>query len=334
MVLPETSTEYLKIGTGADHTAPVLVLRLTKGLYRGKDRKDPPLDIVHMQTFVAVIEENGFTAAARRLGVAKSVCSRRISELETDLGAQLVQRSTRSVVATDVGREYYESCLDIIGRIEAANFNAKCSTEVVSGRLRLSLPLNYSEDVIGPVLEQFVLDHPNVQLVLHFSDKREELISGGFDAALRIGKLEDSSLISRKISSMKAICCASPSYLEKHGSPKTVEDLSGHVCLTYTNLPSGTEWLFYKDGEEFRKRVPSIFGSNNGKFNRSMAIRGLGIVAMPDFSAKEAIENGELVPILTDFELPGADIQIVFPKKRNMRASLRAFIDYMQKNLS
>ncbi|MEM7440441.1 MAG: LysR family transcriptional regulator, partial [Pseudomonadota bacterium] len=157
------------------------------------------MDMVHMQTFVAVIEENGFTAAANRLGIAKSVCSRRITDLETDLGAQLVHRTTRSVTPTDIGQDYYQSCLDILERIDAANEAAKGASRAVAGRLRLTVPTMYTNAVLLTQLHGFMDKNPDVDLHLHLLDSRVDLISEGFDAAVRIGKLDDSGLYVKKI---------------------------------------------------------------------------------------------------------------------------------------
>jgi len=264
------------------------------------------MDIVHMKTLIAVIEESGFTAAAARLGIAKSVCSRRITDLETDLGVQLVNRTTRSVVPTDLGHEYYESCLDILARIDAATGAVKGANSSVAGRLRLSLPIGYTEAVLGEKLDLFSQENPDVELV------------------------DDSALYARKIGTAQIHMCAAPSYLEKYGTPKDFDDLSNHTCIRYNNLSSGVEWQAWKDGQEVRKRIVGRMSSNSGAFNLSMAIKGRGIVMQPDFIIGDTIETGALVPILTDYTLPVVDINILYPQKRNMPASLRALITHLQ----
>lgn len=287
------------------------------------------MDIIHMKTLIAVVEESSFTAAAARLGIAKSVCSRRITDLETDLGAQLVNRSTRSVVPTDLGRDYYHNCLDILARIDAANEAAKCSSATVSGRLRLSLPIAYTEAVLAPKLQEFACTYQDVELVLQLSDKRVDLISDGFDAAVRIGHLDDSGLFARKIGVTQLMCCAAPSYIERHGAPRDIDDLSNHECLRYNNLTSGSEWVAYKGGKEVRKRITGRFSSNSGAYNKRLTIAGLGISVQPDFLIGDAFETGALVPILGDYQFPQGDINIVYPQKRNMPASLRTLIDFL-----
>jgi DNA-binding transcriptional LysR family regulator len=287
------------------------------------------MDIVHLKTFIAVVEEKSFTAAASRLGVAKSVCSRRVSELETDLSAQLVNRTTRSVVPTQAGLTYYQNCLEILSQLEDANQAAKSDTSVVAGRLKLSLPLDYCQIVLLPKLEAFAKTYPDTQMTLELSDAYVDLISGGFDAAVRIGNLTDSTLYARKIGEIRAICCASPAYLAQNGTPETIDDLAQHQCLRYSNLSSGSEWVFFKDGQEFRKRVQGRFCANNGMHHKSLALNGHGIVYLPDFIADDAIEDGSLVPILTDYDPKMSDIHVVYPEKKNMRAVLRAFIEHL-----
>ena len=287
------------------------------------------MDIVHLKTFIAVVEEKSFTAAATRLGVAKSVCSRRVSELETDLSAQLVNRTTRSVVPTQAGLTYYQSCLEIVSLLEEANQTAKSDATVVAGHLKLSLPIDYCEAVLLPKLESFAAKYPDTQMTLDLSDGFVDLIAGGFDAAVRIGKLSDSTIYARKIGQMQLLCCASPQYLKENGTPVDMDDLTHHQCLLYSNATTGSEWVFYKDGVELRKRVPGRFSANNGMHQMNLALRHHGIAYLPDFIADKSLENGDLVQVLGDYDQVKTDIQVVYPEKKNMRAVLRAFIDHL-----
>lgn len=287
------------------------------------------MDIVHLRSFIAVVEEKSFTAAAARLGVAKSVCSRRISELETDLSAQLVHRTTRAVVPTQAGMDYYQDCLAIISNFEDANHRAKSGASVVSGHLKLSLPVDYCSAVLTPKLESFVQKFPDVSMTIEMSDSIVDLISGGYDAAVRIGMLTDSTLYARKIGQMRVICCASPSYLSKNGTPATIDDLSDHQCLLYSNSATGSDWIFFQNGTEIRKRVRGRFSVNNGLYQMTLALNGHGITYLPDFLAATQIENGTLVRILENYDQKNLDIQVVYPEKKNMRAVVRAFIEHL-----
>lgn len=287
------------------------------------------MDIVHMKTLIAVIEEIGFTAAAARLGIAKSVCSRRITDLETDLGVQLVNRTTRSVVPTELGRDYYENCVDIIARIDAATHAAKGANSAISGRLRISVPNSYLHAILAEQLDAFMQENDDLDLVLSLSSNRVDLISEGFDAAIRIGVLDDSTLFARKIGTTCIVMCAAPSYIEKYGEPKDFDDLQNHQCILYNNYASGSEWVAMKGGKQVRKRIVGRYSSNSGHYNRSLALKGRGIAVLPDFIVGDAFETGELVPILKDHVLPELDINILYPQKRNMPASLRALITHL-----
>lgn len=287
------------------------------------------MDIVHMKTLIAVVEENGFTAAAARLGIAKSVCSRRITDLETDLGVQLVTRTTRSVMPTDLGREYYENCKDILNRIDAATEAAKGANSSISGRLRLSVPINYTFSVLAPKLDAFSLKHSDVALDLHLSDQRVDIISEGFDAAIRVGPLEDSGLFARKIGTTSSHAYAAPAYLDEFGMPRDFDDLSEHKCIRYSNLSSGSEWVATQNGKEIRKRVSGHFSSNSGTYNKRIAIAGRGIAVLPNFIVSDAIESGQLVPLFPDIKFEELDVNILYPNKVNMPASLRALINHL-----
>ena len=287
------------------------------------------IDIQHMSTFVAVVEERGFTAAANRLGIAKSVCSRRVTELEENLQVQLVQRTTRSVVPTDAGLKYYEECQDILARIDAAAASIQAETGEVRGRLRVSVPLSYCEFVLAPKLEAFSAQHPDVELVLNLSDRRVDLISEGYDVAVRIGDQVDSNLFTRKIGAIHSVCCASPDYLARHGTPETPDDLTAHECLQYTLLNTGSEWVFQNGPETIRKRISGRIATNNGTYIGRLAQNGFGIALLPDFIVQTALEDGRLIQILPNYDFGVGNVQVVFPQKRNMPATVRAFIDHL-----
>ena len=287
------------------------------------------MDVVHMKTLIAVVEESGFTSAAARLGVAKSVCSRRITDLETDLGLQLVNRTTRSVVPTELGRVYYDDCVDIVARIDAAVHAAKSTNSAISGRLRLSVPSSYLNAILAAQLDDFMQQNRDVDLVLNLSSNRVDLISGGFDAAIRIGVLDDSTLFARKIGITSILMCAAPSYIKKHGEPTDFDDLINHQCILYNNYASGSEWVAMHNGQQVRKRIVGRYSSNSGHYNRSLAINGQGIAVLPDFIVGDAFEKGTLMPILEDFNFPQLDINVLYLQKCNMPASLRALISHL-----
>lgn len=292
------------------------------------------MDLTRIQTFIAVIEERGVSAAARRLGIAKSVCSRRLSELEADLGAQLVRRTTRSITPTDLGMDYFDQCRDILRRVEDANALISRATTKIAGPLRITAPLAFTSSRFQPIVGSFVRRFPRVGLDLHLSDARDDLVASGFDAGIRIGELSDSALISKKIGKTQLLVCASPDYLESHGRPNHPDDLGDHQCLMYTNLSSGSTWTFEKSGTKYRKRLTAHVKSNNGDFLCDLSQQGHGIVCLPDFITQTGLDAGRLVPLFGDFGCASHGIYVVFPKRRHLSATVRAFIDHVSETLS
>lgn len=301
------------------------------------------MDLVHMRTFAAVIEERGITAAARRLGCAKSVCSRRLSELEADLGAQLVRRTTRSVTPTDLGMDYFDQCRDILQRVDRAAALVTEAASEVSGPLRVTAPLAFTGPRFQPMLEAFITRYEKVRLHMHFSDAREDLFASGFDAGIRIGELADSALISKKVGECRLLVCASPGYLAAHGTPSHPDELNQHQCLMYTNLSSGSIWTFDSAGGDkagdtgggkIRKRLSAHVKSNNGGFLCDLAEAGDGIVRLPDFIVQNAIDAGRLELLFAGFAGASHGLHVIYPERRNLGATVRAFIDHITENLA
>lgn len=292
------------------------------------------MDLTQIQTFVAVIEERGVSSAARRLGIAKSVCSRRLSELEADLGAQLVRRTTRTVTPTDLGMDYFDQCRDILRRIEEANALVSEATTTIAGPLRITAPLAFTTPPFQPILESFIQKFPRVRFDLHLSDAREDLVASGFDAGIRVGELPDSALISKKIGETRLLVCASPNYLKSHGTPAHPDDLGDHQCLMYTNLSSGSIWTFEKSGTKYRKRLNAHVKSNNDEFLCALAEADHGVVCLPDFVTRAGVDAGRLVPLFCDYESTRHGIYVVFPKRRHLSATVRAFVDHVTAYLS
>ncbi len=287
------------------------------------------MDLVHMRTYVAVVEERGFSAAARRLGIAKSICSRRVAELETELGVQFVRRTTRSVMPTDLGMEYFDHCRDILNRVEEANALASTAAAAVRGNLRIAGPVSFTGSQFEPVFDSFIQRYPLIRLEVHLSDAREDLVSSGFDAGIRVGNLGDSTLVSKRIGETRLIACAAPDYLAAQGVPRHPEELGNHRCLMYTNLASGSVWVFERNGKKIRKRITGQVKSNNGEFLRAMAGRGHGVALLPDFIVGPLIDDGRLVPVFGDYTTATQGVHVVFPERKNLCAMVRAFIDHV-----
>lgn len=286
------------------------------------------MDTQTLQTYVHIVEEGSFAAAARRMGIAKSMASKYVSDLEASLGARLLTRSTRSVKPTAVGIEYYTKVKAILDQLEVANETVRSAAMHPAGSLRIASPVSYTLKTLAPCLMRFAEAFPQVQVEMVLDDRAADLIGEGYDAAIRVGELQDSGLVVRRLNAARVDVVASPAYLEAHGVPQKPEDLTAHRCLYYTNMRGSRTWPFQQGAEVIYQRINPTFFANNGDLIRMAALAGHGIALMPDFLVQEDLASGALVPLLTDFRLPDLPVSIVYPSRRNMSAALRAFLDF------
>ena len=283
-----------------------------------------------IQTFVNVVETGSLSAAADRMEIAKSAVSRRLAELESRLGVQLLQRTTRSIKLTESGRSFHESCLRILADMEESELAVATEHATLNGIIRIAAPLSFGVHHLSPVLNRFLQKHPEISLDMNLDDRQINLLEAGFDLGLRIGKLEDSSLIARRLAPIRRIVLASPAYLQQHGEPRSPEDLKQHTGLTYTNMPEGQLWQFTRpDGSRVSVRVPGNLKANNGEFLLNAAIDGLGVVVSTTFIACKAIEQGLLRPILCEFEPEPVSLYAIYPSQRHLPLRVRTLIDFL-----
>ncbi|MEO1118952.1 MAG: LysR family transcriptional regulator [Pseudomonadota bacterium] len=283
-----------------------------------------------LQHFVAVVEAGSFTAAADRLGVAKSAVSRRVRELEQRLGAQLLNRTTRATDLTDSGRAFYERAVRVLADLDEAEAAVAQRGGRLIGTLRVALPLSFGTLHMAAPIAAFLEAHPEIDLQVDLNDRRVDLVSEGMDLALRIGHLRDSTLIARKLFDVKFVTCASPAYLAAHGTPATPEDLTDHHVLVYTNV-TDPRLLPYVDaeGQSHDVRVEPRLAASNGDLLVAAAAEGQGIVVEPNFMAAQAVADGSLVPILHGYSRPTTPAYIVYPHTRHLSLRVRAFIDHV-----
>ena len=283
-----------------------------------------------LRTFVTVVESGQISAAAERLGCAKSVVSRRISELESRLGAQLLRRTTRSLSTTDAGRDFHGRAVRLLAELEEAEQSVSSGQTSLSGRLRLAAPLSFGLLHLVPALNVFLAEHPDLVLDLDLNDRRTDLIDEGVDLALRIGRLDDSSLVARKIAPIRILLGASPGYLVRHGTPETPEELAGHRGLIYGNMENPNLWRFTDaDGARRTVRVPIRLQANNGDVLLEAAAAGLGICMTPTFLAYRAVIEGRVVPVLSGFQLEEAAAYLLYPSRRFVPQRVKALIDFL-----
>ena len=283
-----------------------------------------------LQAFVAVVESGSFTAAAERLKMAKSAISRRVSALEQRLGVQLLRRTTRVLNVTETGRSFYEHSARILSDLVEAEAAVQQEHGELRGTLRVALPLSFGVRHMCKPIAAFAKLHPKIDFDLDLNDRRVDLIEEGVDVALRIGRLQDSSYVARKLFDVRTVVCAAPHYLKTHDRIASPQDLHKHRCLVYSNLAEPAKWVYRdSDGNEHSITVQPTLQASSGDFLANSAAHGMGIVIQPTFIASEAIRRGALVPILTDFIWPTTPAYAVYPPTRHLSYRVRAFIDFL-----
>jgi DNA-binding transcriptional LysR family regulator len=282
------------------------------------------MEIEDIQAFVAVADAGGLTPAAGRLGVSKSIVSRRIARLEKSLHTQLLTRTTRGAALTEAGATFREHATRIAAEADAAR-DAVASDGKVRGRLRVSAPLSFGATHFAPVLAELACRHPELEIQASYSDRHVDLVAEGFDAAIRLGVLEDSNLIARRITTFGGRLVASPVYLQKHGTPRTPEDLLEHAAINRIN----DEWPLMHDGKVITIRPHARFTADNGAALVPAVLAGLGIALLPDFLITQHIESGAMVTLLPDFPMPEAGVYVVRPPGGSAPCKVRALIDIL-----
>jgi DNA-binding transcriptional LysR family regulator len=280
--------------------------------------------------FVKVVELSSFTAAADALEMSQPVVSKSVTRLEEKLGARLLNRTTRRLSLTEAGAELYRRSVKALEEIENAELEvARFQTEP-RGTLRVSAPMSFSILHLGAAIQPFLDRNPGVTLELNLDDRQVDLVEEGFDVAIRIARLQESSLVARKIAPCRVVLCASPSYLAKRGTPTQPEDLIEHNCIVYTLTTNAREWRFIDaDSELHVVPINGSIHSDSGLVNRAAAIAGVGIVQLPTFYIGDQLRSGELKPLLCQFKPPEIGIYAVYPERRNLTPKVRAFIDFL-----
>lgn len=284
-----------------------------------------------MAMFVRIVEAGSITKAAEQLNIAKSAVSRRLKELETRLGSQLISRTTRQSNLTQAGEQYYQRVSNILNEVDALNEAASGAPTRIEGTLKMTAPLSFGLLHLKDVIDEYANQHPNLNFELDFSDRYTDLVEEGFELAIRIGEMQDSSYQAKRLSLIRHTLCASPEYLDKMGTPKTVEDLANHEFLQYSLSKSNTIELIDEQGKRHQVEMNSKIKINNGDFMREMAVKGHGIIFLPTFIAYQAIASGELRPILQQYQLPTLTAYAVYPKNRFLSQRCRYFIDFIAK---
>jgi len=279
-----------------------------------------------IQTFISIVKAGSFSLAAERLDIAKSAVSRRLSDLETRLGVQLLTRTTRRINLTESGRQYYLRCQTIISELEETEQSLLTTDIELAGTIRMATPLSFGISHLSPLINQFLKQHPKLKIELELNDRTVNFMEEDVDLAIRIGELADSNLIGRRLGTSNIVICASPEYLKTHGEPSTPADLEQHDGFSYS-YASSSFWTF--NGKQTPIKMNFRLRANNGDVLVKAGIDGLGILLTPRFIGGTAIAQGLLTPILTDYELESAGIYAVYQQQRHLPQRIRVFIDYL-----
>ena len=283
-----------------------------------------------IEAFVRVAECGSFSQAAQRLHSSKSVVSRQVGALEAELGARLIHRTTRALTLTEPGRSYFERASRILADLAEANASVGRLQSAPRGRLRVNAPMSFGFLHLAPALPDFLDRYGDVELELIMNDRFVDLVEEGFDVAVRIGKLEDSSLVARRLAPMRRTVCAAPAYLQKRGVPNSPEDLKSHECLCYSNLGMTQEWRFVRpDGRPWPIEVHGRLHANNGDALRAAALHGFGLAVLPSFLTGRDIQSGALVSVLEPFMPQDSAVYAVYPHARHLSPKVRAFVDFL-----
>jgi DNA-binding transcriptional LysR family regulator len=286
--------------------------------------------LTRMRAFIDVVEAEGFSAAARKIGRSKALLSRYVRELEDDLGALLLNRTTRQFSLTEAGHTYYKRASEIVREIDSLADAVRDSSGDVRGRIKLSASRTFADAPIGQSLIDFAKAHPDIVLEIDLDDRFVDLVEEGFDLAIRISRLESSSLIARRLAPFSIRLCASPELVAKCGEPGKPQDLATLPCIIDTNGRYRANWPFKgEEGEAISVAVSGPMEVNSPLAARAAAVAGLGFAILPDFIAEPALESGNLVSMLDERILPGGGIFAVYPHRRYLPAKVRVFVDFL-----
>lgn len=289
------------------------------------------MDISVLRTFVSVVDEGSFSAAASRMGISRSLCSKHVADLESELGVRLLVRTTRKVTPTAMGLSYCRDIREVLARLDAATESVKTASGSLSGALKIGSPIFYTLKVLQPHLLDFMERYRDIQLQVVLDDGASDIIGDGFDAVIRIGNLRDSTLHARKLQSVRILLVAAPDYLDRHGRPEQPADLLRHDCLHYTNLPGNLTWPLHRGSRTIRQPVRPSFSSNNTEMLHSMALNGKGLALLPEFIVRDDIAAGRLVVLMGKYTLPDLPVNLVYPSGKLMTGAMRSFLDFAVK---
>ena len=287
------------------------------------------VDLLALQTFVRIADRGSLSAAARATGRSLPAVSRALAMLEAEIGVRLLHRTTRRIHLTDAGTQYLERCRRILAEVDEAQASVSDLGSSLSGPITLAAPVLFGQMHVAPVVTEFLAAHPEVSVSLLLSDGLANIVEEGVDLAVRIGNLQDSSLVARKLGEVRRVACASPAYLKRHGTPKTPADLANHSCLQFGALSALPYWEFREAGKPRQVRIRGSFSASHGAPLIDAARSGLGIVLAVSYQLQDAVAAGALRVVLQEFEPARRPVHSVMPSGRLQPARVRALADLL-----
>ena len=282
-----------------------------------------------MRAFVRVADTGSFSAAARLLGRSKAVVSKQLATLEGALGVQLLVRTTRQVRLSDAGRSYYERCVPLLAELDDIESNVQLSQAAPRGVLKVAGPQTFAELHLSAAIREFLQRYPELTIELVLTDRVVDLVEHGFDVAIRVGELADSTLLARRLASSSVVACAAPAYLAKHGVPRTPEQLTEHQLIIDSNFRHPASWRFRRGTRTVNVRASGRLQVNSAVMVRHFLVSGAGIGLCPEFVVRDDLEAGTLVPLLTEFSGYDLGVYAVYPHTRHVPSRVRVFVDFL-----
>ncbi len=280
--------------------------------------------------FVYVAEYESFTRAAKELGISIAQVSRQVSALEKRLNIKLLYRTTRKISLTEEGQVFYKHCRGVLDGLDAAEQAISSLQSKPQGKIKLTAPVTYGEQQLLPLINDFIVQYPDIKVTAFLSNQKLDLVEGGYDLAVRIGKLSDSTLMAKKLGHRTNFVCAAPDYLDRYGTPQTSAELASHNCL----LGSLDYWHFKQAQSERNIRVSGSVRYNSGYSLVDAALKGIGMVQLPDYYVQKYLDSGKLISVLDDFREPEEGIWAVYPQNRHLSTKMQLLLQYLQQHLN
>jgi len=282
-----------------------------------------------MRTFAAVVTEGSFSRAAERLDRSPQLVSKYVAQLEARLGVRLLNRSTRRLSVTEAGRAYFDRCQGIVAAVDELEEAVGSMSEAVRGVLKINAPMTFGIHQLTPAIAEFQAAHPDLRVDLALDDRVVDVVSEGFDLAIRIADLDPSSLVARRLAPIRLVLCAAPAYLERRGTPRTPQDLADHECLGYTYSADRDRWRFESADGVDDIQVRGRFCANNGEALRTAALAGHGLIVQPTFIVGDDLRAGRLVRVMPDHAIATLNVYAVYAHRQFLSNKVRAFVEFL-----